>query len=89
MIINTGDGRIIDSEKDLTSEERHVLQKLFLWESLAVSVEQFREEKKNALLKGWNYSGEISESPALRSIINHLEKKLILRLSSEKEVNGK
>ena len=89
MIINTSDGKMIDSEKDLTSEERHVLQKLFLWESLAVSVEQFREEKKNAFLKGWNCSGEISESPALRSIINHLEKKLILRLSSEKEVNGK
>lgn len=89
MIINTGDGKTIDSEKDLTSEERHVLQKLFLWESLAVSVEQFREEKKKALLKGWDCSGEISESPALRSIINHLEKKLILRLSSEKEVNGK
>ena len=89
MIINTVDNKTIDTEADLTSEERHVLQKLFLWESLAASVEQFREEKKNALLKGWNCSGEISESPALRSIINHLEKKLISRLSPDQRVNGK
>jgi hypothetical protein len=89
MIINTVDGKTIDTETDLTAEERHVLQKLFLWESLAESIEQFREEKKNALLRGWNCSGEISESPALRSIINHLEKKLISRLYPEKGADGK
>ena len=74
MIINTDDGKTIDTEADLTAEERHVLQKLFLWESLAESIEQFREEKRKSLIKGWNCSGEISESPALKSIINHLEK---------------
>jgi len=89
MIINTADGKTIDTEADLTPEERHVLQKLFLWESLAESIEQFREEMKKALLKGWNCSGEISESPALKSIINHLEKKLISRLSLDQRVNGK
>ena len=88
MIINTVDNKTIDTEADLTSEERHVLQKLFLWESLAESVEQFREEKKKALLKGWNCSGEISESPALKSIINHLEKKLLSRLTPDKGVNA-
>ena len=89
MIINTVDGNSIDTEADLTAEERHILQKLFLWESLAESIEQFREEKNKALLKGWNCSGEISESPSLKSIINHLEKKLISRLFPEQGVNGK
>ena len=89
MIINTVDGKTIDTETDLTAEERHVLQKLFLWESLAESIEQFRDEKRKALMNGWNCSGEISESPALISIINHLEQKLISRLSPDKGVNGK
>lgn len=89
MIINTVDGKTIDTEADLTAEERHVLQKLFLWESLAESIEQFRYEKRKALSKGWNCSGEISESTALKSIINHLEKKLISRLSPDQGVNGK
>ena len=89
MIIYTFDGKTIDTEVDLGSEERHVLQKLFLWESMAESIEQFRDEKKKALLKGWNCSGEISEGPALKSIINHLEKKLISRLSADQEVNAK
>ena len=89
MIINTVDGKSIDTENDLSAEERHILQKLFLWESLAESIEQFRDEKKKALLKGWNHSGEISESPALKSIIHHLEKKLISRLSSDQEINAK
>ncbi len=89
MIINTVDGKTIDTETDLTSEERHVLQKLFLWESLAESIEQFREEKRKALLKGWNFSGQISESQSLKSIINHLEAKLISRLFPDQGGNGK
>ena len=88
MIINTVDGKTIDTEIDLSAEERHILQKLFLWESMAESVEQFRDEKKKALLTGWNCSGEISESPALKSIINHLEKKLLSRLTPDKGVNA-
>ncbi|MBN2419937.1 MAG: hypothetical protein JXL81_11165 [Deltaproteobacteria bacterium] len=87
MIINTFDGKTIDTEADLTAEERHVLQKIFLWVSLAKNIEQFREEKKKALLKGWNCSGSISESPALKSIINHLEKNLISRLATDRGGN--
>lgn len=81
MIINTFDSKTIDTEVDLTAEERHVLQKLFLWESMAESIEQFRHKKEEALIKGWNDSGALRESPKLKSIINHLEKKLISRLS--------
>jgi hypothetical protein len=83
MIINTSDGKNIDTEIDLTPEERHILQKLFLWESMASSLSQFREKKDTALLKGWNNSGEIREGPALKSIINDLEKKVINRLSGD------
>ena len=85
MIINTIDGKTIDTESDLTSEERHVLQKLFLWEAMAESIEQFREKKKEALIKGWNNSGQVSESPFLKSVISHLENKLITRLSIDKQ----
>lgn len=83
MIINTSDGKNIDTETDLTPEERHILQKLFLWESMASSLSQFRGKKDTALLKGWNNSGEIREGPALKSIINDLEKKVINRLSGD------
>lgn len=84
MIINTVDGKLIDTESDLSSEERHVLQKLFLWESMAESIEQFRQKKKEALLKGWGSSGPVNESPALKSVIHHLEMKVLDRLSPDK-----
>ncbi len=83
MIINTVDGKAIDTEADLTSEERHVLQKLFLWESMSESIEQFRQKKREALAAGWNNSGQVNESPALKSIISHLEKKVTDRLSGK------
>lgn len=81
MIITTRDGNAIDTEKDLTSPERHVLQKLFLWESMASSLQQFREKKEEALLRGWNNSGRVRESQALRSIIQDLEHKVSKRLN--------
>lgn len=83
MILTTRGGKTIDSEKDLTAPERHVLQKLFLWQSMAESLEQFREKKERALLKGWNNSGRIEESPNLRIIISDLEYKVAARLKEE------
>jgi len=80
MIITTQDGRRYDTSQDLTASERHVLQKLFLWESMATSLEQFREKKQAALSRGWNNSGPVSQSPALKKIILHLEAKVALRL---------
>ena len=88
MIIYTDDGKTIDTEADLNGEERHILQKLFLWESMAESIDQFRDEKKKAFLKGWNSSGEIKEGPSLKSIVNHLEKRLISRLSHDQGLNA-
>jgi len=81
MIITTKSGKAFDTTRDLTAPERHVLQKLFIWETMAASVEQFREKKRDALSRGWNDSGPIPESEALRTIVADLEQKVILRLS--------
>ena len=80
MIITTTSGESFDTEKDLTAPERHILQKLFLWESMATTLDQFREKKDEALLKSWNNSGPVEESRALKIIIGNLEKKVITRL---------
>ena len=84
MIITTSNGKSFDTEKDLSAPERHILQKLFAWESMVASLEQFREKKEMALLKGWNNSGPIEESMPLKTIINDLEKKVDVRLSKKK-----
>jgi len=67
----------------LTEAERHIVQKLFAWESLVASLEQFREKKNDFLLKGWNNMGPVSESSALRAIIQDIEKKIVTRLKTE------
>jgi len=83
VIITTRDGKTIDTESDLTAVERHILQKLFLWKSMADSLDQFREKKAQALLKGWNNSGPVSESRNLRTIIMDLEESVVARLKEE------
>jgi len=81
MIITTSSGQTFDTDKDLTAPERHILQKLFLWESMSSSLDEFREKAKAALLKGWNNSGPVPESDALEDIIRHLEMKVSSRLN--------
>lgn len=78
MIITTT-GEKIDTAT-LSSEERHILQKLFAWKSLVDSVALFREKKKDALKAGWNNSGPVSESRALSLVMVHLETQVRLRL---------
>ncbi len=80
MMITTKSGRSFDTERDLNAPERHILQKLFIWQSMAESLEQFRQKKREAFAKGWNNSGPIAESEAMRMIIADLERKVILRL---------
>ena len=84
MIITTRSGKSFDSDRDLSAAERHILQKLFIWESLASSLEQFREKEKQAMLKGWNDSGPIQTSEAMRTIIADLEQKVAFRLTEKK-----
>ena len=80
MIITTTGGRSFDTQKDLTASERHILQKLFAWKDMSISLEQFKEKKEEALQKGWNNSGAITESIALKLIVNDMEVKVIERL---------
>src|SRR4030042_3594945 len=87
MIFTTKDGKSFDTERDLTAPERHILQKLFLWKSMASSIEQFRAKKEEALRKGWNNSGPITESQPMRFIIQDLEHKVFDRLLDEKKLN--
>ncbi len=80
MIIETNTGKRFDTDRDLTGPERHILQKLFAWEAMSESVEQFREKKNTALNIGWNGSGPISASPVLKAICKDMEKKVVARL---------
>lgn len=82
MIITTKNGQSFDTETDLTAPERHILQKLFLWESMASSLHEFRSKKEEAFLKGWNHSGPIRESRTLKQIIGDREEKVTNRLNS-------
>jgi hypothetical protein len=84
MILTLGNGQSFDTETDLNAPERHILQKLFFWKSMASSVEEFRKKKAEALQKGWNQSGPIGESAAMRAITQDLEEKVMVRLSQEK-----
>lgn len=83
MIITTRSGKSFDTDKDLSAAERHILQKLLMWESLVSSLEQFREKEKQAMLKGWNDSGPIQTSNAMRAILADLEQKVVLRLAEK------
>jgi len=80
MIITTKSGKSFDTDTDLTAPERHILQKLFLWESLASSLDEFREKKAQSLSTGWNHSGPVQETPALKCIVDDLEKRVLERL---------
>jgi hypothetical protein len=83
MIITIRNGQSFDTDKDLTAAERHILQKLFIWKSMAGSVEEFREKREIALKAGWNDSGPIKASHTLSLIIRDLEQKVVSRLQDK------
>ncbi|SPF45925.1 conserved hypothetical protein [Syntrophobacter sp. SbD1] len=85
MIITTRDGKSFDTDRDLTAPERHILQKLIIWELFASSVDQFREKEKEAMFRGWNNSGPIKTSEPMTAILTELEEKVVLRLSKDME----
>ena len=80
MIIETFDGRSINTATDLGPEERHILQKLMAWGSMVKSLDQFRDIKKKALANGWNNSGPVRESRALSLVVKGLEIQIRQRL---------
>jgi hypothetical protein len=88
MIYTTQKGEAFDLEKDFSSPERHILQKLLLWKDLAVSVEEFRAKKQEALRKGWGDSGPVPESRNLQNLTQDLEAQVARRLRGEKMTKG-
>ena len=80
MIYTTQRGESFDLEKDFSSPERHVLQKLLIWKDMAASVDEFRLKKQEALGKGWGDSGPIQASRNLESITRDFEEQIALRI---------
>ena len=81
MIICTSDGKSFDTETDLSAAERHILQKLLAWQSLVKTVAEFKDKRSRAFAVGWNKSGPVIERPAMKTILDDMEKKLISRLN--------
>ncbi|VBB44097.1 conserved hypothetical protein [uncultured Desulfatiglans sp.] len=81
MIFTTQSGQSFDTDRDLSAPERHILQKLFAWEALSTSLEQFQDKKREAMEKGWNQSGPVQAGAAMKAIIRDLERKVRDRLA--------
>jgi hypothetical protein len=84
MIYTTQKGEAFDLEKDFSSPERHILQKLLLWKDMAASVDEFRLKKQEALRKGWGDSGPIQASRNLEIITRDFEAQVSLRIRASK-----
>jgi hypothetical protein len=82
MIYTTQKGESFDLEKDFSSPERHILQKLLLWKDMAAGVEEFRLKKQEALKKGWGDSGPIQASRNLDRITQDFEAQVALRVKA-------
>jgi len=80
MIYTTRDGETFDLETNFSSPERHILQKLLIWQEMAESVAEFRLKKEEALLAGWNNSAPLKASQALQRHTADLEEKVARRL---------
>ncbi len=82
MLIALANGQTVDTDKDLSPAERHVLQKLLIWQEMATDLAKFREHRDRALQAGWDQSGPVRGSQVLALIIKDLEKKLQARLAA-------
>jgi len=88
MIYTTKTGEAFNLEKDFSSPERHILQKLFIWKDMAASVEEFRLKQQEALKKGWGDSGPIQASRNLASITRDFEAQVALRVRAVQPGRG-
>ena len=88
MIYTTQRGESFDLEKDFSSPERHVLQKLFFWKDMAASVEEFRLKKQEALRRGWGDSGPIQESGNLQRLTRDFAEQVARRVRAAQEGRG-
>lgn len=83
MIIPIDNDTSIDTDNDLSPEERHIVQKLLCYKYIASSISEFRQQKQKALATGWNNSGPIKESRTVALIATQLEKEINARLSTD------
>ncbi len=79
MIIQCKNGEKVETAR-LTPAERHVIQKLMAWQSLAQSLTFFREKTAAALAAGWNNTGPVIRTRSMDLVIESLESELNLRL---------
>ncbi|OGR19439.1 MAG: hypothetical protein A2X81_05165 [Desulfobacterales bacterium GWB2_56_26] len=82
MIIRLADNSEIDTERDLSSAEKHILQKLLCYVYFVGSVAEFRQKKETAFLVGWNNSGPVRETPTMARVAEQLEAELRIRLQA-------
>jgi len=83
MIIHLADKSEVDTERDLSSAEKHILQKLLCYKVYAQSVAEFRQKKEKAFRVGWNDSGPVRETPIMAKVAEKLEAELRLRLQAQ------
>jgi len=83
MLIHLDDNTAVDTDLDLSAEERHVLQKLLCYKAFVDSLEEFCRKKEQAYAVGWNNSGPIRESKALANVVKQMEKELEAKLKNE------
>ncbi|MGB3223776.1 MAG: hypothetical protein WBB23_13315 [Desulforhopalus sp.] len=83
MIISLADNSEIDTERDLSSAEKHILQKLLCYKVFVGSVAEFRQKKETAFRVGWNDSGSVRESTIMAKVVEQLETELRLRLQAQ------
>jgi hypothetical protein len=82
MIIRLADHSEVDTERDLSSAEKHILQKLLCYKEYVQSVTDFRQKKAAAFRTGWNDSGPVRETPLMARVADQLEAELRNRLEA-------
>jgi len=87
MIFHIDDETIIDTDTDLCSEEKHILQKLLCYKIFVTSMEEFHEKTRQAFRVGWNNSGPVPESPTMAMVIKLLEQEVHTRLTQNPGAN--
>jgi len=85
MLIQIDNNTVIDTDREFSSGERHVLQKLLGWKTMVKSMAEFKQKKESALAVGWNNSGPIHESEAFVLAVQQLEKELLRRLKKSNQ----
>lgn len=76
MIYLTLAGRAVDCDLDLTSPQRHVLQKLLTWEHLGLRVDDYAARRAKALRQGWGSLGPVEPSQAFTAVADDLALRL-------------